>query len=188
MQGRAGVLACGVRPRNRPFYNDYFYRGGDKGAEFMLRYAGHWGLALGAALGALVSCGSGITGDGIFKYTAPESSADIVSLIPIPIRREYFVNHEFNRARDLSVVAVLFNGETRPVPADEIDIRILEGEEEIRLDSEVYIFKKTGEKIISLVWAKQKTGYAVWVRSPAEAGEPSVPGTGDTEIIINVIG
>jgi hypothetical protein len=159
----------------------------------MVRNVGHYsfaavGLILAAALGVLVSCGDS-SADGIFTYTPPpeSSGADIVSLIPVPMRREYFVNHEFNKAEDLSVVAVYFNGETKPVPVDKIDISILEGEEEVRVDSGVYIFKETGEKIVSLAYAKQKAGYAVWVHSSADADVPSVPSTGDTEIIINII-
>jgi hypothetical protein len=142
---------------------------------------------LAAALGTLVSCGNSLTGDGIFSYTAPQSAGDIVSLMPVPIRREYFVNHEFKKAEDLSVIGVYFNGETKPIPVDKIDISIVEGEEEVRVDSDVYMFRETGEKFVNLAYAKHKTGYAVWVRSSADTEVPPVSSTGDTEIIINVI-
>jgi hypothetical protein len=170
--------------------NAIYITGGNREAEIMVRNVGHYASALIAALilaAGLVSCGNDFAGDGIFSYTAPPSSLDIVSLIPVPIRWEYFVNHEFKKAEDLSVAAVYFNGETKPVSVDEVDISIVEGEEVIHLDSDVYMFRETGEKIINLVYAKHKTGYAVWVRSPAGEEVPSVPSTGDTEIIINVI-
>jgi hypothetical protein len=163
----------------------------------MFRYAGHTfvvTLILAAALGVFASCESA-SGDGVFSYSVPQSESDISSLIPVPIRREYFVKSEFNRFEDLSVIAVYPNGETEPVSVDKIAVSIVEGEEEIHLGtgeySVAYVFEEVGEKIVNLAYAKQKARYAVWVRNPTNDELPNntTPGSneGGTVIIINVI-
>jgi hypothetical protein len=151
-------------------------------------------LILAAAPGVFVSC-ENASGDGMFNYNVPQSESDISSLIPVPIRREYFVKSEFNRVNDLSVIAVYPNGETEPVSVDKIDMSIVEGEKEIPLgvgaQSVTYVFEKVGEKIVNLTYAKQKARYAVWVRNPANNDPPGNPLPGQdqgvTVIIINVI-
>jgi hypothetical protein len=157
----------------------------------MFRYAGHYTLVVTlvlAALGVFASC-ENASGDGIFGYSVPQSESDISSLIPVPIRREYYINSEFKKAEDLSVIAVYPNGETEPIPVDRIDVSIVEGEEEIHLGPYTYVFKELGEKIVNLSYAKQKARYAVWVRNPTSDDRPddSGPDEGGTVIIINVI-
>jgi hypothetical protein len=150
-------------------------------------------LILAAALGVFVSC-ENASGDGLFNYSVPGSESDISSLIPVPIRREYFVKSEFKRFEDLSVIAVYPNGETEPVSVEKIDVSIVEGEEEIHLGvgaySVTYVFEEVGEKLVNLEYAKQKARYAVWVINPTnddpDKSTPD-PGEGDTIIIINVI-
>jgi hypothetical protein len=148
-------------------------------------------LILAAALGVLVSC-ENASGDGVFNYSVPESESDISSLIPVPIRREYFVKSVFNKFDDLSVIAVYPNGETEPISVDKIDVSIVEGEEEIHLGlgaySVTYTFETVGEKIVNLEYAKQKARYAVWVRNPTSEDRPDDGSDeGGTIIIINVI-
>jgi hypothetical protein len=140
------------------------------------------------ALGFFVSC-ENASGDGVFNYSVPQSESDISSLIPVPIRREYYINSEFNKTEDLSVIAVYPNGETEPIPVERIDVSIVEGEEEIHLGPYIYVFKELGEKIVNLAYAKQKARYAVWVRNPTTDDPPdnSTPDQGGTIIIINVI-
>jgi hypothetical protein len=145
------------------------------------------------APGVLMSC-ENASGDGVFSYSVPESESDISSLIPVPIRREYFVKSVFNKFDDLSVIAVYPNGETEPISVEKIDVSIVEGEEEIHLGvgaySVTYTFMETGEKIVNLEYAKQKARYMVWVRNPTndDPDDPALsPGEGDTVIIINVI-
>jgi hypothetical protein len=161
----------------------------------MFRYAEHslvLTLILAAALGILASC-EGVSGDGVFSYSVPQSESDISSLIPVPIRREYFVNSEFKKDEDLSVIAVYPNGETEPIPVERIDVSIVEGEEEVHLGPYTYIFTETGEKIVNLAYAKQKARYAVWVRNPSNddppytPNDPTLPSQGGTVIIINII-
>jgi hypothetical protein len=148
-------------------------------------------LVLVTALGVL-SC-EGASGDGVFSYSVPQSESDISSLIPVPIRREYFVKSVFNKFDDLSVIAVYPNGETEPISVDKIDVSIMEDEEEIHLGlgaySVTYTFETVGEKIVNLEYAKQKARYAVWVRNPTDEDRPddSGPDEGGTIIIINVI-
>jgi hypothetical protein len=159
----------------------------------MFRCAGHYtaavALILAAALGVLVSC-ENASGDGIFNYSVPQAESDVTSLIPIPIRREYFIKSVFNKFDDLSVVAVYLGGDTEPVPVDRIDVSIIDGEEEIHLGAEPYIFEQIGEKIVNLEYAKQKARYAVWVHNPTSGESPdnSDPNKdAGTLIIINVI-
>ena len=158
----------------------------------MFRYTGHYTLVITLVLAALgvLSCEKA-SGDGMFNYSVPQSESDISSLIPVPIRREYFVNSEFKKAEDLSVIAVYPNGETEPVPVDKIDISIVEGEVEVHLGLYSYTFTEVGEKIVNLAYAKQKARYAVWVRTPTSDDLPdnSDPDLdqGGTVIIINVI-
>jgi hypothetical protein len=138
---------------------------------------------------ALVSC-ENASGDGMFSYSVPQSDSDISSLIPVPIRREYYINSEFKKTEDLSVIAVYPNGETEPIPVEKIDVSIVEGEEEIHLGSYTYVFKQLGEKIVNLAYAKQKARYAVWVRNPTSEDSPDdsdTPNEGGTIIIINII-
>jgi hypothetical protein len=164
----------------------------------MLRYAGRTAafavaLIVAAGSGVFVSCGSSLSGDGIFNYTLPPDG-DIATLIPVPIRREYLVKSEFNKFNDLSVMAVYSNGETAPVSVEKIAISIGEGEKETHLGtglySAIYVFEEAGEKIVNLEYAKQKARYAVWVRgSASDAPDSSFPGSngGGTVIIIDVI-
>jgi hypothetical protein len=149
-------------------------------------------LIFAAGLGVF-SC-EGVSGDGVFNYSVPQNESDISSLIPVPIRREYFVKSEFNKFNDLSVIAVYPNGETEPVSVEKIDVSIVEGEQEVHLGmgaySVTYIFEETGEKIVNLEYAKQKARYAVWVRNPTNDDLPNgstSPDQGGTVIIINVI-
>lgn len=161
----------------------------------MFRYAGRFMLVvtvLYAVIGGLVSCDNAYS-DGVFNYTVPESDSDISSLIPVPIRREYYVNSEFNKEDDLSVIAVYPNGETESIPVSRISVSIVEGDQEIPVGPSyaAYIFTDTGEKIVALSYAKQRARYAVWVREPGTdiPGTPTTPDTGDggTVIIINII-
>jgi hypothetical protein len=171
-------------------------REGNGETWIMFRYAGHFvvTLILAAALGVFVSCGNA-SGDGVFSYSVPQSESDISSLIPVPIRREYFVKSVFNKFDDLSVIAVYPNGDTEPVSVDKIDMSIVEGEEEIHLGmgeySVTYTFTEAGEKIVNLEYAKQKARYAVWVRNPTNDDLPNNPtpnpDEGGTVIIINII-
>jgi hypothetical protein len=165
--------------------------GGIKGdRRIMFRYAGRYMLVvtfLYMVIAGLVSCDN-VYSDGVFNYTVPESESDISSLIPIPIRREYFVNSEFKKEDDLSVIAVYPNGETEPIPVSRISVSIVEGDQE--MPSTAYIFKNTGEKIVALSYARQRARYAVWVREPTtDTPTPTTPDTGDggTVIIINII-
>ncbi|MDR0598027.1 MAG: hypothetical protein LBG14_05925 [Treponema sp.] len=152
-------------------------------------------LIVAAGSGVFVSCGSSLTGDGIFNYALPPQSEDVATLIPVPVKREYPVKSEFNRFKDLSVMAVHSNGETTPVPIEKVDIRIGEGGEETHLgtgaSSLAYVFEDVGEKIVNLEYAKQKARYAVWVRGSANddpgGGSSGSNGGGGAVIIINVI-
>jgi hypothetical protein len=162
----------------------------------MIRHAGRttrFTLAIAAAaalLGVFASCEGGYS-DGLFNYSIPESDSDISSLIPVPIRREYFVNSEFNKREDLAVWAVFPNGETELLSVDKVDVSIVEGGEEIHLGQYTYVFTQVGERLVNLYYAKQKARYAVQVinRSSTDPSNPSLPddGGGTTVIIINII-
>jgi hypothetical protein len=149
-------------------------------------------LILATVPGVFVSC-ENASGDGLFSYSVPQSESDISSLIPVPIRWQYFIKSEFDRFNDLSVIAVYPNGETEPVSVEKIDVSILEGEEVIHLgvgaQSVTYIFEKVGEKTVNLEYAKQKARYTVLVRNPTSNDPPgnTVPDLGGTVIIINII-
>ncbi|MDR2177180.1 MAG: hypothetical protein LBP20_03955 [Treponema sp.] len=144
----------------------------------MLWRAGHGTAAILFTAVILVSCGN-IAGDGIFNYAVPPDRAAVSALIPVPIRRQYAVGAGFNKNRDLSVLAVYYNGETEFVPIKDVTIGIEENPGEVYAAPDTYIFDTPGEKVVNVIYANRRAYYAVWVGSPGSGA-----GSGDTSIEI----
>jgi hypothetical protein len=108
-----------------------------------------------------------------------------VSLIPVPVHREYHEASIFAKTEEhLSVFAVYRNGNTQKLSLDEIEIML----EQTLLSSDTpHVFKSPGEKEVALSYGTLSAQYTIIVRSSTEhPGSPSSPSPGDTTIAIDI--
>jgi hypothetical protein len=110
--------------------------------------------------------------------------SQIVSLIPVPVHREYHEASTFAKTEDhLSVFAVYTNGSTQKLSLDNIEIML---EQTLITSDEPHTFKSPGEKELTLSYGPLNTQYTIIVRSSGEDPGGPKPPQGDTSLIIDI--
>jgi hypothetical protein len=137
---------------------------------------------------SLMGCAVG-SGSLFVIEEVPEDAliSPVVSLIPVPVHREYHEAATFAKTEDhLGVFAVYYNGNTQKFPLDKIAIML---EQTLITSTEPHAFKGPGEKEVTLTYQNLSAQYTIIVRSSTEnpgATTPATPGSGDTSLIIDI--
>ncbi|GHT75106.1 hypothetical protein FACS1894124_5990 [Spirochaetia bacterium] len=112
------------------------------------------------AVFSILSCSN----TGIFSPIDTGKEA-VSSLLPVPVRREYLAKKTvFNKATDLSVMAVYPDGSIRNIPIGETTVTIKE-DDTLYLAADTYPFTESGEKIVTVSYGGKFAQYAVMVLS-----------------------
>ncbi|MDR1301870.1 MAG: hypothetical protein LBK43_05310 [Treponema sp.] len=138
---------------------------------------------------SLIGCSAAGSGSLFVIEAVPEEAlvSPIVSLIPVPVHREYHEAATFAKTEEhLGVFAVYHNGNTQKFPLDKIAIML---EQTLITSTEPHAFNGTGEKEVTLTYQNLSAQYTIIVRSDTEtpgAVSPSTPGGGDTSLVIDI--
>jgi hypothetical protein len=111
-----------------------------------------------------------------------------VSLLPVPVRREYRLEDDAIAKTDdhLGVFLVHPNGNTQKLPLEHVELFVNEDP----VTHEPYSFPSSGEKTVTVQYGEQAAQYTVIVRSASDPGvapEYPVSSSGGTSIEMEIV-